>query len=186
MKSALSCHRDTVSSRFEPSHRQNRQYDAPTPAAVNYMLAPSRAEVEVYTRWPDPSMDLQDTPRHVRGERIISSKSARTVATLEHPAVAWYHDQWHFVIGDETGPVPRWRNRMTNVTRCYDTSRVLLWSAALWMLVPSAIFAGESPTIGTNVGQMYPDFRLPKLDGTFGRLSDYRGKKVLLIHFASW
>jgi hypothetical protein len=34
---------------------------------------------------------------------------------------------------------------------------------------------------------MQQDFALPKLDGEgFGRLSDYRGKKVLLIHFASW
>ncbi len=46
--------------------------------------------------------------------------------------------------------------------------------------------AGDTPQIGTKVGQMYPDFLLPKLDGDLGRLSDYRGKKVLLIHFASW
>ena len=75
---------------------------------------------------------------------------------------------------------------MTNVMRRYDTGRALLWSVALSMLAPSALCAGETPTIGTEVGQIYPDFRLPKLDGTFGRLSDYRGKKVLLIHFASW
>lgn len=46
--------------------------------------------------------------------------------------------------------------------------------------------ADETPSIGTQVGQMYPDFYLPKLDGGFGRLSDFRGQKVLLIHFASW
>ncbi len=42
------------------------------------------------------------------------------------------------------------------------------------------------PVTGTKVGQMHPDFLLPNLDGEFGRLSDYRGRKVLLIHFASW
>jgi hypothetical protein len=42
------------------------------------------------------------------------------------------------------------------------------------------------PVTGTKIGQMYPDFLLPSLDGGFGRLSDYRGRKVLLIHFASW
>ena len=42
------------------------------------------------------------------------------------------------------------------------------------------------PTIGMKEGQMYPNFLLPNLEGGFGRLSDYRGKKVLLIHFASW
>lgn len=75
---------------------------------------------------------------------------------------------------------------MTNMMRRYDLGWTLFWSAALSMLAPSMLCAGETPTIGTEVGQMYPDFRLPKLDGTFGRLSDYRGRKVLLIHFASW
>ena len=46
---------------------------------------------------------------------------------------------------------------------------------------------GQTPlVVGTKVAQVHPDFLLPKLDGNFGRLSDYRGKKVLLIHFASW
>ena len=31
-----------------------------------------------------------------------------------------------------------------------------------------------------------PDFRLPDLDGTPHSLSDYRGKKVLLLSWASW
>lgn len=53
-------------------------------------------------------------------------------------------------------------------------------------LLPDPSPAAGAPLIGTKVGQMYPDFLLPRLDGGFGRLSDYRGKKVLLIHFASW
>ena len=53
-------------------------------------------------------------------------------------------------------------------------------------LTTSPALAGDKPAIGTNVGEMYPDFRLPSLDGGFKRLSDYRGKKVLLLHFASW
>lgn len=44
----------------------------------------------------------------------------------------------------------------------------------------------DPPVVGTRTGQMHPDFLLPKLNGKFGRLSDYRGKKVLLLHFASW
>ncbi len=46
--------------------------------------------------------------------------------------------------------------------------------------------ADEPPPIGTDVGQMYPDFILPSLEGEPIRLSDYRGRKTLLIHFASW
>lgn len=43
-----------------------------------------------------------------------------------------------------------------------------------------------APEIGTEEGQMYPDFILPTVDGDLRRLSDFRGHKVLLIHFASW
>ncbi len=58
-------------------------------------------------------------------------------------------------------------------------------------LVSVSLSASESrgdapPVVGTRAGQLHPDFLLPKLDGKFGRLSDYSGKKVLLIHFASW
>ena len=60
------------------------------------------------------------------------------------------------------------------------------------MLANPNALAGDLPTVGTSMGEMYPDFLLPKVDSgsqaqrEFGRLSDYRGKKVLLIHFASW
>lgn len=46
--------------------------------------------------------------------------------------------------------------------------------------------AQEGPEIGVKKGQMYPDFLLPTVDGDLGRFSDYRGKKILLFHFASW
>ncbi len=46
--------------------------------------------------------------------------------------------------------------------------------------------AGGPPEIGSEKGQMYPDFLLPRLDGGELRLSAYRGKKVVLLHFASW
>lgn len=58
-----------------------------------------------------------------------------------------------------------------------------LW--ALGMTAPS-VHAGDVVAEGMDVGQRYPDILLPDLDGGFGKLSDYRGRKVLLIHFASW
>ncbi len=37
------------------------------------------------------------------------------------------------------------------------------------------------------VGQLHPDFMLPNIaDGQPVSLSQYRGRKVLLIHLASW
>ncbi len=46
--------------------------------------------------------------------------------------------------------------------------------------------AQSSPTLGRSQGQMFPDFRLPNLEGGWMRLSDLRGQKVLLVNFASW
>ena len=50
----------------------------------------------------------------------------------------------------------------------------------------AAVRADGTPSVGTKVGQMHPDFLLPTLDGGWDRLSDHRGRKVLLVHFASW
>ncbi len=66
----------------------------------------------------------------------------------------------------------------------------LVLVAGAWAVASASAAAVQAeparPTIGTKQGQMYPDFLLPNLEGGFGRLSDHRGKKVLLIHFASW
>ena len=45
----------------------------------------------------------------------------------------------------------------------------------------------HADTYAPKVGQRHPDFTLPDISG--GKpvsLSDFRGKKVLLIQFASW
>ena len=43
------------------------------------------------------------------------------------------------------------------------------------------------PSYKPQVGQAHSDFVLPSIeDGSNIQLSDYRGKKVLLLHFASW
>ena len=39
---------------------------------------------------------------------------------------------------------------------------------------------------GPTVGSPAPDFALPDLDGVEHRLSDFRGRKVLLLSWASW
>jgi len=47
----------------------------------------------------------------------------------------------------------------------------------------SSLAAGYSP----RVGELHPDFTLPNIkDNKPVSLSQYRGRKVLLIHFASW
>ena len=60
-----------------------------------------------------------------------------------------------------------------------------LLSAAVALTLCAAP-GSASPAMGLKKGEMVPDFLLPTIDGKMGRLSDYRGKKVLLFHFASW
>jgi len=56
-------------------------------------------------------------------------------------------------------------------------------------LTSAAAAADESESMPWRaiVGQPYPDFVLPRIDNNLPlKLSDYRGRKVLLVHFASW
>ena len=65
--------------------------------------------------------------------------------------------------------------------------------ALLLCLAPLA--RAEDVRVGTKVGELHPDFVFPTVEtppftpitrGGLVQLSAYRGKKVLLIHFASW
>lgn len=64
--------------------------------------------------------------------------------------------------------------------------RATLAVALIAVLWSAPALAAENPTIGVKRGEMYPDFLLPTVDGDLKRLSDFRGKKILLFHFASW
>lgn len=44
----------------------------------------------------------------------------------------------------------------------------------------------DSDEVGLGVGQIAPDFQLSTLDGETVKLSDYRGKKVMLNFWATW
>jgi hypothetical protein len=58
-----------------------------------------------------------------------------------------------------------------------------LTSACLCAVAGSVHAAGYAP----RVGEFHPDFVLPDIvDGEPISLSQFRGKKVLLVHFSSW
>lgn len=64
--------------------------------------------------------------------------------------------------------------------------------AAAWLLSAAACLTWAPPvaaadTYRPQIGQPHPDFVLPRIDnGKPTSLSQFRGKKVLLVHFASW
>lgn len=62
----------------------------------------------------------------------------------------------------------------------------MLLRALAPLLCLTAFALAEPVRVGTKVGEMHPDFLFPDVEGKQVRLSAYRGKKVLLFHFASW
>ncbi|MHC5109787.1 MAG: peroxiredoxin family protein [Planctomycetota bacterium] len=51
---------------------------------------------------------------------------------------------------------------------------------------PTVVARQPAPQTGMSVGEVFPDFHLPLLNGDLKKLSDFRGKKILLFNFASW
>ena len=70
------------------------------------------------------------------------------------------------------------------------TSFLLVFASALILLMNNNDCHSQpvqQPSVGTEVGQFFPDFKLPSLEGdNLLSLSSFRGKRVLLIQFASW
>lgn len=58
------------------------------------------------------------------------------------------------------------------------------------ILALSLYYAGsagaEELKISTRVGDRFPDRTLPLIDGGESSLAKFRGKKTVLLHFASW
>src|SRR3989338_7968713 len=50
----------------------------------------------------------------------------------------------------------------------------------------SSVVVSDDKSTGITIGKTAPDFELETLDGKKARLSDYRGKKVILNFWASW
>ncbi len=64
------------------------------------------------------------------------------------------------------------------------TMTLVLASTAVALMLPSQV---PAESYAPKVGQRHPDFTLPRIDDRAPvSLSDFRGKKVLFIQFASW
>ena len=63
----------------------------------------------------------------------------------------------------------------------------LSWLGGLVVITTLATVPESSDAYQLEVGKVHPDFVLPRIDtGEPVTLSQFRGKKVLLLHFASW
>jgi len=66
------------------------------------------------------------------------------------------------------------------------TRLALLLVSGMALAVVVASMPGCKPSSGPRAGDLAPDFVLPKLDGSVQKLSNYRGKPVLVNLWATW
>lgn len=64
----------------------------------------------------------------------------------------------------------------------------LVWTVAvnIWEKYEKGTAQAEDAAVGLKIGQQAPDFELKMLDGQSVKLSDYRGKTVMLNFWATW
>jgi hypothetical protein len=66
-------------------------------------------------------------------------------------------------------------------------SKLLLLAGLLLPILFASAVQGQVTRYAPKVGQPHPDFILPSIEDREAiQLSSFRGKKVLLMHFASW
>ena len=64
---------------------------------------------------------------------------------------------------------------------------ISVFAFCLGVQVPVQEAAGQDQSYRPKTGQSHVAFKLPTIDGKeMIELSDFRGKKLLLFHFASW
>ncbi len=76
---------------------------------------------------------------------------------------------------------------MLTVAGCFGGSRNFTAGAAAAAAAPASQSSTSArPDVGIRVGNLAPDFTLKTLDGQTVKLSDYRGKPVLVNFWATW
>jgi len=63
---------------------------------------------------------------------------------------------------------------------------VIIIGLAGWAIFDFVIKSSDEESVGIEKGDLAPDFELETLDGEEVKLSDYKGKKVLLNFWATW
>ena len=134
------------------------------------------------------SITLIDGERAVLAEASIAGETLRIAPEALREATGWKLEARGLCRGEICVPV-RDREELA------DATGVDLAAFARAIDRPLALDTAErAAALGTGAAErtalmttlQAPDFRLPDLQGRMHSLSDHRGKKVLLIAYASW
>jgi hypothetical protein len=137
---------------------------------------------------PETPFTLIDGERAVDVAARVEDRHVRLAPAALHEALGWELRPEGLCRGDVCAPV---RDRAALA----DERGVDLEAFAAAIDRPLALDAVErAAALGHSAGERgarlrsleAPDFALPDLSGRLHRLSEHRGKKVLLIAYASW
>jgi hypothetical protein len=165
--------------------------------------------LRVSTRYCAPPTLAGDTGYRKREHQVMAAtliygdRASQVTSALEAGDALWISEQdltastgWErkpqgLCLGDRCVPIPPSREgefvasdgrfNIAAFSRYLDQPVVHDDAASTWLVGESA-----AERTGALRSLTAPDFRLPDLDGNMHALSDYRGKKVLLLSWASW
>ncbi|HET9958799.1 MAG TPA: redoxin domain-containing protein [Polyangiaceae bacterium] len=105
-------------------------------------------------------------------------------------ATGWSWKPYGLCRGDTCIPIPRGSERPSALGDLIDVAE--LWRSLAWPIVRNGSshfwVLGEGARIRADslVSLEAPEFALPSIDGQLHRLSEFRGRKVFLVTWASW
>jgi len=99
--------------------------------------------------------------------------------------LGWHLDEQGMCRDDVCVPVHD-RAALVHGDRLDLAALAALLGQPLALAVPERAAALGAPAGGPLAGTRAPDFELADLEGKLHKLSDHRGKKVLLVAYASW
>ena len=135
------------------------------------------------------SFTLIDETRPVDVDASVTPRGVHLSATAVRDALGWELGPRGLCRGEECVPIPP-ATALTADDGTVDLAalaRVLDRPLALDRMERAACLGAATATRAGRLRSLEaPDFTLPDLDGRPHALSGYRGKKVLLVAWASW
>jgi hypothetical protein len=134
------------------------------------------------------SLALIDAEREVVVPASIAGETVRIAADALRDATGWKLEPQGLCRGEVCVPV-RNREELVHATGIdlAAFARALDRPLALDTAERAAALGTSADERGARMATLEaPDFRLPDLEGRMHSLSEHRGKKVLLIAYASW
>lgn len=136
---------------------------------------------------PEQRFAIIDDGRSVEVAAVVDDGGVRLPARALPDAVGWELKQEGLCRGDTCVPLSREVSIDPDGIEIADLAGALHRPLALDVAEAAAYLGASAEERAAALAMLVaPDFSLPDLEGRLHALSDQRGKKVLLVVYASW